>query len=229
MRGMRLQVPQTPHRTLPSHRPAPRPPPNTKARLGVWSRRRCLRAAADVEAAPVQTGWPVRAAPRASMPRRRSRRGSPGQGCRRQTARSSVGSSTQPSKVLAPPMHRCRQQRAPVVRRGKQPPPRSKAPAPAPSPMPPPAGPTPRPASCHVATAFVPHPTSKPRLCRQASCAAGKHAAPAQSKRLATTVLPAAAFAGSWRQSDATPPPSLQSPASVATYRRSKSRHQHRP
>ena len=89
------------------------------------------------------------------MPRRRSRGGSPGQGCRRQNARSSVGSSTQPSKELAPPMRRCRQQRAPVVRRGKLPPPRSKVLAPAPSPMPPPAGPTPRPASCHVAATSV--------------------------------------------------------------------------
>ena len=36
----------------------------------------------------------------------------------------------QPSHALAPSMHRRRQQRAPVVRRGTQPPPRSKAPAP---------------------------------------------------------------------------------------------------
>ena len=71
--------------------------------------------------------------------------------------------------AFAPSIHRCRQQRAPVVRRGTQPPPRSKAPAPAPN-------------RCHP-------PAAGPYPDRRAGpiCAAGKQATPAQPKRLAGT------------------------------------------
>ena len=43
----------------------------------VLSRHHRLRAVADVEAAPIHTGRPVKAAPQAGMPRQPSRRGSP--------------------------------------------------------------------------------------------------------------------------------------------------------
>ena len=129
------------------------------------------------------------------MPRQRGRRGSLGQGCRQQTDRGYVRSRTQPREELAPPVHNCNQQRPPVVRRGKQPPPRSKEPAPASNPMPPPAGTIPRPASRHVAAAFNScrrrsHACGDRRASR--SCATGKHDRPAQSKRIAgTRVSPA--------------------------------------
>jgi hypothetical protein len=84
-----------------------------------------------------QAGRPVRATPWTSMPRRRSRRGLPGQEGSRRTVRGSFGSSVQPNHELAQPPHPSRQQCEPVVRRGKQPPPlsRPKAPASAPAPF----------------------------------------------------------------------------------------------
>ena len=123
---------------------APAPAPNRchrrrllgQTQVGVLSRRRRHRAAVDVELAPVQAGRPVRAAPWTSMPRRRSRRGLPGQECSRRTARGSFGSSVQPSHGLTQPPHRGRQQCEPVVRRGKQPPPLSRPNAPASAPAP---------------------------------------------------------------------------------------------
>ena len=109
-----------------------------------------------------------------------------------------VGSSRQPSIELAPPMHHHRQQqcqsydearsrrrRAPRIRLRL----RLRADAAA-------AGcwPKPRPASCQVVATFEQQPASKPRLADPAgpSCAAGKHATPAQSKRLARTRGPPA-------------------------------------
>jgi hypothetical protein len=156
---------------------APAPAPNrcrrqllgrTQVRASPSCRR--LRAAADIELAPVQTGELVRFAPRASKPRRRSRSGSLGQGCGWHTTQSAVGSSMRSRRELTPPTHRGRQQCAPVVRRDQPPPPRSKAPTPAPAPS--------RccrrllsqneTGVCHVAVVFEQQPASKPRLYRQA-------------------------------------------------------------
>jgi hypothetical protein len=74
----RRLTPQLPRST---RAPAPRRSRRQlgRPRAGALSRRRNVCAAAHVEAAPVSVGHPVRAAPRASMPRRRSRRRSPGQ------------------------------------------------------------------------------------------------------------------------------------------------------
>ena len=87
-------------------------------------------------------------------------------------------------------MHNCNQQRPPVVRRGKQPPPRSKEPAPASNPMLPPARPIPRPASHHVAATFN-SSRNRSRACGDRwagpSGATGKHDRPAQAKRIAGT------------------------------------------
>jgi hypothetical protein len=74
-----------------------------------------LRAAADIELAPVQTGELVRFAPRASKPRRRSRSGSLGQGCGWHTTQSAVGFSMRSRRELTPPTHRGRQQCAPAA------------------------------------------------------------------------------------------------------------------
>jgi hypothetical protein len=108
-----------------------------KIQVGVLSRRRRLRAAVDVELAPKQAGRPVRAMPWTSLPRRRSRRGLPGQEGSRRTVRCSFGSSVQPNHGPAQPPHPGRQQCELVMRRGKQPPPlsRPKTPASAPAPF----------------------------------------------------------------------------------------------
>ena len=91
-----------------------RPPTAQPKRDRCLSRRRRLRAAAGVEAAPVQTGRLVRgncgkhAAPAQS-------RGSSGKGYRQQTARGSGGPSMRPRIALAPPPHRCHRKRALAV------------------------------------------------------------------------------------------------------------------
>jgi hypothetical protein len=80
--------------------------------------------------------------------------------------------------AFAPSIHRCRQQRAPVVRRGTQPPPRSKAPAPAPN-------------RCRRQLLGRTQVRHRTRACPDRRvgpiCAAGKQATPAQPKRLAGT------------------------------------------